>query len=115
MSAQYTKGRFPTPAPRIWRDNDRLYLEFETGTIIPYELSQGGLWKALQHVPYYPTLNDVRRQLAPDWAAKERKVAIGRDKQGRFVKPRKTKEKPKVEYKDEHLKSALDAIHKVKK
>lgn len=44
----------PPPSPIIYRDHRAIYLEFPTYAL-RFEFTQGGLAKALQHVPLVPT------------------------------------------------------------
>jgi len=71
----------PPNAPRIFRDHDRLYLQWDSGTTIPFEFSQSGLHKALKQIPIMPgSKAELKRQMKPDWA-----ITQAKDKNGHQV------------------------------
>jgi hypothetical protein len=73
----------PKGSPRIYRDTARIYIEWDSGTVLAFERSDDGLHKALKHVPIMPgNPADFRKQLKPNWTSgvvngKRAKVALG--------------------------------------
>lgn len=107
--------KVPDGAPRIYRDDQRIYLEFPGGTIYPFDFTQGGLHKALMHVPRMPgNPADYRKRL--NWLRDQAPPAQARDKQGKPVKPTvnaKTKRDRDLAKMDEYKGAADEAIRKL--
>lgn len=99
--------RKPPSCPWIYRDDDRIYLDFGTGRLYPFDYTEGGLTKALQHVPRMPgTRTDYKKQLKPDWAVTN----------GKVVKPKvasKTKRERELDKLKEYTSEADEAIRKL--
>lgn len=46
-----TLAKRPAFCPYVYHDNETLFLEFDSGMVLCFTFTEGGLHKALQHIP----------------------------------------------------------------